>query len=288
MCERDQHVLQDTYCGFTVEKIFKHISCWKTKDIYDICVCTKFRELNPTSFLGWYGILNAIPKEWKMSVKNCGMCERDQHVLQDTYCGFTVEKIFKHISCWKTKDIYDICVCTKFSSTSKEFFTLKFNVANEDWKRNYTLAEKVTIDTRMRIFQYKILNNILYLNRQLFRMKLVDSPFCSLRGHCVKTVTHLFLSCTVSQELWDEIIEWSRSCMLLPKLTEQIIYLGWFQDSSYNILINHIILLFKQFIYIRKESKSQINIQGFKHFLKNIIDVKKVIVNKRKKLDDHF
>ena len=124
----------------------------------------------------------------------------------------------------------------------------------------------------MRIFQYKILNNILYLNRQPVRR----FTFCSLCCHCVETVTHLCLSCTVSQGLWDEIAEWSSSCILLPKLTEQIIYLGWFQDSSHNILINHIILLFKQFICIRRESKSQINIQGFKHFLKSIINVEKV------------
>ena len=85
------------------------------------------KELNPTDFLGWYDILNAIPKEWGMSVKNCGMYERDQHVLQDTYCGLTFEKIFKHISCWKVKDIYDICVGKKFIEPAlKEFFTTKF------------------------------------------------------------------------------------------------------------------------------------------------------------------
>ena len=119
-------------------------------------------------------------------------------------------------------------------------------------KKNYTLAGKVTIDTRMRIFQYKILNNILYLNRQLFCMNLVDSSFCSLCGHCVETVTHLFLSCTVSQGLWDEITKWSSSCIPLHKLTEQIIYLGWFQDNSHNISINHIILIFKK-IHLHKK-----------------------------------
>ena len=89
----------------------------------------------------------------------------------------------------------------------KNFSLQSLMFANEDWKKIYTLAGKVTIDTRMRIFQYKILNNILYLNRQLFRMKLVDSPFCSLCSHCVEMVTHLFLSCTISQGLWDEITE---------------------------------------------------------------------------------
>ena len=133
----------------------------------------------------------------------------------------------------------------------------------------------------MRIFQYKISNNILYLNRQLFRMKLVDSSLCSLCGHCVETVTHLFLSCTVSQGLWDQITKWSSSCIPLPKLTELIIYMGWFQDNSHNISINHIILIFKKFIYIRKESKSQINMQCFKHCLKSIINVEKLLQTRK-------
>ena len=76
--------------------------------------------------------------------------------------------------------------------TSKEFFTSEFNVANEDWGKNYTPAGKVNIDTRMRIFQCKILNNILYLNRQLFLLKIADSPFCFLCGHGSETVIHFF------------------------------------------------------------------------------------------------
>ena len=40
------------------------------------------KELKPTDFPGWYGILNAVPKEWKLSVRNCYECERDvlQHI----------------------------------------------------------------------------------------------------------------------------------------------------------------------------------------------------------------
>ena len=62
----------------------------------------------------------------------------------------------------------------------------------------YTLVGKATIDLRMRIFQYKILNNLRYLNRQLYHMKVVNSPLCSLCGQNVETVTHLFFSCTTA------------------------------------------------------------------------------------------
>ena len=39
------------------------------------------KGLKPTDFSEWYGILNAVPKEWRMSVRNCSECERDQNVL---------------------------------------------------------------------------------------------------------------------------------------------------------------------------------------------------------------
>ena len=37
----------------------------------------------------------------------------------------------------------------------------------------------VTIDTKLRIFQYKILNNILCVNKMLFKFRKVESPLCS-------------------------------------------------------------------------------------------------------------
>ena len=36
-------------------------------------------------------------------------------------------------------------------------------------------ATCVTIDTNLRIFQYKILSNVLYLNEQLFKFKIISS-----------------------------------------------------------------------------------------------------------------
>ena len=170
------------------------------------------KGMKPTDVFGWYDTLNAVSKEWKMLVRNCSDCERDQNVLQHINCGFSVDKTFKHIEMLKTKDIYNICISKKFKdSTTKDFFIRKFDVRNEEWKKIYTLAGKATIDMRMRIFQYKILNNILYLNRQLYHIKIDNSPMCSLCGQNVETVTHLFFSCIESYKLWTEIRNWSTS-----------------------------------------------------------------------------
>ena len=47
-----------------------------------------------------------------------------------------------------------------------------FQIKGIDWKHVYHLPHRVTVDTILRIFQYKIWNNVLYLNEKLFRFKI--------------------------------------------------------------------------------------------------------------------
>ena len=164
-------------------------------------------------------------------------------------CGFSVDKTFKHIEVLKTKDIYNIRISKKFKdSMTKNSFIRKFDVRSEEWKNIYTLVGKATIDMRMRTFQYKISNSILYLNRQLYHMKVVNSPLCSLCGQNVETVTHLFFSCIESNKLQTEVRNWSTSCIILL-----FIWVG-LKITLINTLINHTILLYKHFLIQKKRS----------------------------------
>ena len=51
-----------------------------------------------------------------------------------------------------------------------------------------------TINIKYRLFQYKILNNVLYLNKILFK-------FCKSAD---KTIIHLFSKCLCAQYIWNE------------------------------------------------------------------------------------
>ena len=48
-----------------------------------------------------------------------------------------------------------------------------------DWKKIYSLAFRVTLDTNLRAFQFKLLNRIVFTNNKLYNFKIVDSPLCS-------------------------------------------------------------------------------------------------------------
>ena len=121
---------------------------------------------------------------------------------------------------------------------------------NIKWSLVYILPRKVTIDTSTRIFQYKILNNILYLNNRLYKMTITESPLCSLCGNDTETILHLFCHCSITQNLWKQMQNWLSDILDIPELTDKIAILGRYPcQGATNILINHIILMFKNFLY---------------------------------------
>ena len=74
-----------------------------------------------------------------------------------------------------------------------------------DWEKIYLLPFKTTLHTKLREFQYKILNRILYTNEMLFKFKKVDSPLCYFCGKELETLEHLFFCCPRVHAFWDEV-----------------------------------------------------------------------------------
>ena len=51
------------------------------------------------------------------------------------------------------------------------------------WDEIYLLPRKITYNTYLRCFQYKVLNNVLYFNNKLYTSKETISPLCSFCKH---------------------------------------------------------------------------------------------------------
>ena len=97
-----------------------------------------------------------------------------------------------------------------------------------DWATFYLLPQKTTIESRMRIFQYKILNNILYLNNRLYKFGYVESPMCSLCNSETETMTYLFCHCSKTDQMWNSLTSWCKGCLTLPVLEPSTAILGFF------------------------------------------------------------
>ena len=99
----------------------------------------------------------------------------------------------------KSKSLYDSFV-SKISSIptvqKKYKEALSSHTSQLDWEKIYLLPFKKTLDTKLREFQYQILNRILYTNKNLFKCKKVDCPLRDFYEKELETIEHLFFHCT--------------------------------------------------------------------------------------------
>ena len=160
---------------------------------------------------------------------------------------------------------------------------------NIDWAPVYLLPQKTTIESRMRIFQYKILNNILYLNSRLYKFGYVESPMCSLCNSETETMTHLFCHCSKTDQMWDSLTSWCKDCLTLPLLEPNTAILGFcdIRDEK-SKLINYILTLFKYFLYANRNIKHAVNFHALKLFISSVKKIEQKIAFKGNRLDQHF
>ena len=102
-----------------------------------------------------------------------------------------------------SKELYCLQISLNNSKTRSQLhFEDLFQNKDIDWRHVYLLPRRVTMDTKLRIFQYEILNNVLYLNEKLFRFKKISCPLCSFCQSENETPIHLFHGCIKANLLW--------------------------------------------------------------------------------------
>ena len=166
------------------------------------------------------------------------------------------------------KELYSLSTVLKNElPMSQKYFCNIFPNLQVEWKKIYLLPRKVSNDTNLRMFQYKILNNILYLNKQLFIFNKKDTKLCSYCKLQDETINHIFVECKFAIKLWSDLRHYCQSSFVIPILNPQSAIFGFFEtDPDLVILLNHILLLYKYYIYSSRDSSKL----SFKALLKNI------------------
>ena len=147
----------------------------------------------------------------------------------------------------------------------------------------------VAVESKLRIFHYEVLNNILYLNDRLYKMKIVQTPLCSLCKQEKETVIHLFSQCHVTRQLWCSLSGWLQGVLSVPPLDPAAGMLGcWDLENEANILLNLLILLFKYFVYRFRNINSSVNLYHLQHFMLSMQKVEQKIASRNNRLTHHF
>ena len=175
-----------------------------------------------------------------------------------------------------SKELYNIQLLANFlKPTSQAYFENIFAGHVFEWDKIYILPRIVFTDSRIRIFQYKTLHNVLYLKKKLFEFNKINSPECFFCKCEEKTIIHLLHICRKTQALWTQLTSHLNRRLNLPYLTPQSAILGFLDISNKDFLIvNHLVVLFKYYIYNARDRKHLV-FEALMKNIKNIYDIEK-------------
>ena len=102
-----------------------------------------------------------------------------------------------------SKEFYNILILGK-KPQLQGYFEALFESSTIVWIDIYLLPRETTINAKHGLFQCKILNNALYLNKLLFKFGKVKSPLCSYCKSAEETIIQLFSECLCAQYIWHQ------------------------------------------------------------------------------------
>ena len=105
----------------------------------------------------------------------------------------------------------------------------------------YSLSFKMTKETKLSIFQFKIIHNVLPHRVLLYKMKITDSDLCLYCGS-QETLQHLWVSCPLLRTFWSDVLTWLNSnstCNILVRRTQDFVWLQFWRPKVSSLKLLH-------------------------------------------------
>ena len=191
--------------------------------------------------MSWTSILEAIPATWKKKL-------RENELLNAECQEIPSSALLVKATYWRLlRPIIE-------KPTSQEPISRFLGITEINSSELYMTPLRVTIECSLRIFQYNLLNNCVYLNNRLSKFDQTITPYVYYAVKYLKKC-YIFCVCSKMQELWHNLRKLLQRYLQLPELTPAVAILGsWNMKDVNNILCNRIIL-FKKFLYANKDSQ---------------------------------
>jgi len=199
---------------------------------------------------------------------------------------------FQYISLCKclqaNSDLSDALTLTRAGVNCKPTSATRLNtiygISEEVLTNIYKLPFMVTIETKMRSFQFKFHHLIFYTNLRLHQYKMVDSNLCTFCDNEPETFEHLFIECPIVKPLWTAL-----GSVLNYQFSVTEKFFGCFQHINGKQFhkLSHTVILLKYYIHICriKKNKPQPNVM-----MKRIdyaYTIEESIAQRRGKVDRH-
>ena len=117
-----------------------------------------------------------------------------------------------------------------------------------NWENTYQLPFLFTMETKLRVFQFKFLHRKIATNDFLLKIGKKETDSCSF---CADSPETLFWDCRSTQTFWNNVSQWNSENLDLTNLTpfSPALCLGLI-DSISHLFLHHFLLIARHYIYI--------------------------------------
>ena len=148
------------------------------------------------SWLQYAQILSAIPREWRKKIKQEARAETNPAQAHPTFL--------------QTREAKEVLIRGKYTKPAAlTAWARSFPNASQDdefWPNNFLLARKTAKETKLQVFQFKVLHRIIATRSFLHKAKLSDSPNCLNCDQVKESIEHLLLECPKVQAIWTHLL----------------------------------------------------------------------------------
>ncbi len=159
--------------------------------------------------------------------------------------------------CNRSKYYYNNLIeCVRMSPTSEMYWTRYGNYRITEDLISYAYMQRIKLIKDMKLAEtnFKILNNILPCNRNLYKWRKIDSNVCKLCNE-EETISHLLYECKYIQTVWKVV---SRGLFDSRDVTHNMVIFGSDLSISFNYVFSMIIYcIYKEWLVCSLEKRTR-------------------------------
>ena len=238
----------------------------------------EMKETIPGMYItDYYGILDAIPTAWKELLK------QDSQEASNDEQMTVLENVANYSN--KVQVIYrmlnhnPMLLADKALKLSR---TIGIEIETEDLVRLVSHINKISICSKLRSFQYRLLMSSIITKVHLMRYGITDNDRCSFCNSEVEYIKHLLVECEKVKDIWRSI-----ECNYdVGKLDKQAIITNVVNTNPKNAT-NCIVLVTKYYIYSSKCQEHHLSVENCKQYIERYVAIEEEIARSKNKLTAH-
>ena len=229
-------------------------------------------------FTKFFGLISAIPSKWKQTLRSGINLNRQETNKPD-------QTFLNKGTC---KNIRNLLTQNKFCNPLASSRLCRLGIEYDNLNAIYLLPFNVTKETKLSMFQYKIIHNILPYGNMLYMMKILNSLLCNY-CNLLETLPHMLVECNTVHDFWVKAISWwnSQSGNSYAVNVLSILF-GYYPAERTTRLFNYYILLGKRYIFVERLELKTLTMSHFLDFVNNKIIVQRAISQSKGQMNKFY